>query len=218
MQQLYSQLSALARKYGARRLVLFGSRARGDNRYNSDIDLAVYGMPQEKQGSFWMDCEELPTLLKFDISFIHDGMDTKFLQNIEKDGVELMDKFQEKYDKLVAAVARLREALADYKKTPLDSIRDGTIQRFEFCTELAWKTMQEYLLDQGYSEINSPKSVIRQAYAFGMIKDEQAWVALQTDRNMTSHVYNEETAKEIFERIESTYLKLFDDVVAYMKE
>ena len=175
-------------------------------------------MPREKQTPFWIDCDDLPTLLKLDISFIRDGMDAKFLQNIEKDGVELMDKFQEKYDKLIAAVARLREALADYKKTPLDSIRDGTIQRFEFCTELAWKTMREYLLDQGYSEINSPKAVIRQAYAFGMIKDEQSWLALQTDRNMTSHVYDEETAKEIFERIENTYLKLFDDVVAYMKE
>lgn len=89
MQDLYTQLSALARQYGAQRLVLFGSRARGDNRYNSDIDLAVYGMPQENQGSFWMDCEDLPTLLKFDIVHIHDGMNPAFLQNIEKDGVTL---------------------------------------------------------------------------------------------------------------------------------
>ncbi len=89
MEQLYRQLAALARQYGAQRLVLFGSRARGDNRYNSDIDLAVYGMPQENQGSFWMDCEDLPTLLKFDIVHIHEGMNPAFLQNIEKDGVTL---------------------------------------------------------------------------------------------------------------------------------
>lgn len=89
MQQLYSQLAALAGKYGARRLVLFGSRARGDNRYNSDIDLAVYGMPQENQGPFWMDCEELPTLLKFDIVHIQEGMNPAFLQNIQRDGVIL---------------------------------------------------------------------------------------------------------------------------------
>ena len=44
MEELYSQLAALARRYGAKRLVLFGSRARGDNRPNSDIDLAVYGL------------------------------------------------------------------------------------------------------------------------------------------------------------------------------
>ncbi len=89
MNNLYSQLAALAQQYGAQRLVLFGSRARGDNRYNSDIDLAVYGMPQKNQGRFWMDCEELPTLLKFDIVHIQDGMDPVFLQNIQKDGVIL---------------------------------------------------------------------------------------------------------------------------------
>ena len=218
MEQLYAQLAALARRYGARRLVLFGSRARGDNHRGSDIDLAVYGMPQENHACFCLDCEDLPTLLKLDIVFIRSGMDPVFLQNIEKDGVELMDKFQEKYAHLTAAVTRLREALSDYKNTPLDSIRDGTIQRFEFCTELAWKTMREYLLDQGYTEINSPKAVIRQAYAFGMIEDEQAWIALLNDRNMTSHVYDEQTAQDIFSRIENTYLKLFDDVIVYMKE
>lgn len=89
MEQLYTQLAALARRYGAQRLVLFGSRARGDNRYNSDIDLAVYGMSQENEARFWMDCEELPTLLKFDIVHIHDGMNPAFLQNIQKDGVTL---------------------------------------------------------------------------------------------------------------------------------
>lgn len=89
MEELYSQLAALARRYGAKRLVLFGSRARGDNRYNSDIDLAVYGMPEGSRSNFWMDCEELPTLLKFDIVHITDGMNPAFLANIKKDGVTL---------------------------------------------------------------------------------------------------------------------------------
>ena len=89
MEQLYSQLAALAAQYGARRLVLFGSRARGDARARSDIDLAVYGMPEKNWGAFWMAAEELPTLLKFDIVHILPGMDSKFLHNIEKDGVTL---------------------------------------------------------------------------------------------------------------------------------
>lgn len=84
MEQLYTQLAALARRYGARRLVLFGSRARGDNRHNSDIDLAVYGMPKDNQAQFWMECEDLPTLLKLDISFIHDGMNPLFCKTLRK--------------------------------------------------------------------------------------------------------------------------------------
>ena len=97
-------------------------------------------------------------------------------------------------------------------------MRDGVIQRFEFCAELAWKTMREYLLDQGFSDINSPKAVIKQAYAFGMIQDQQAWLDLQNDRNLTSHVYDEENAKVIFERIENQHLARFDEVLAYMKD
>lgn len=92
MEELYNQLATLARRYGAKRLVLFGSRARGDNRPNSDIDLAVYGMPEDNRAEFWMHCEELPTLLKFDIVHIQDGMEPVFLANLERDGVELMDK------------------------------------------------------------------------------------------------------------------------------
>ena len=37
MEELYKQLAALARQHGARRLVLFGSRARGDNRDRKSV-------------------------------------------------------------------------------------------------------------------------------------------------------------------------------------
>lgn len=217
MEELYGRLAELARRYGARRLVLYGSRARGDHRYNSDVDLAVYGMPEENEGAFGMDCEELPTLLKLDIVQIREGMNPAFLANIEKDGVTLMDRLHEKYEQFEAAVSRLREALEDYRSTPLSSVRDGVIQRFEFCAELAWKTMREYLLDQGYTEINSPKAVIRQAFAYGMIEDAEGWVRLMNDRNLTSHVYDERTAEEIFRRIETVYLALFDAALVSMK-
>lgn len=217
MEELYGRLAELARRYGARRLVLYGSRARGDHRYNSDVDLAVYGMPEENEGAFGMDCDELPTLLKLDIVQIREGMNPAFLANIEKDGVTLMDRLHEKYEQFEAAVSRLREALEDYRSTPLSSVRDGVIQRFEFCAELAWKTMREYLLDQGYTEINSPKAVIRQAFAYGMIEDADGWIRLMNDRNLTSHVYDERTAEEIFRRIETVYLALFDAALVSMK-
>ena len=217
MEELYGRLAELARRYGARRLVLYGSRARGDHRYNSDVDLAVYGMPEENEGAFGMDCDELPTLLKLDIVQIREGMNPAFLANIEKDGVTLMDRLHEKYEQFEAAVSRLREALEDYRSTPLSSVRDGVIQRFEFCAELAWKTMREYLLDQGYTEINSPKAVIRQAFAYGMIEDAEGWIRLMNDRNLTSHVYDERTAEEIFRRIETVYLALFDAALVSMK-
>lgn len=89
MDELYTKLANLAARYGAQRLVLYGSRARGDFQPRSDIDLAVYAMPEKQRGGFAMEAEELPTLLKLDIVHISSNMDLAFLENIEKDGVVL---------------------------------------------------------------------------------------------------------------------------------
>ena len=107
------------------------------------------------------------------------------------------------------ALARLEEALAAYDETPTTVVRDGVIQRFEFCTELAWKAAREYLLDQGHVEINSPKSTLRQAYADGMVTDQAGWLKLLDDRNLTSHIYDEETAQRVFAMIQNDFLPLF---------
>lgn len=89
MNEVYAKLADLAARYGAQRLVLYGSRARGDFQPRSDIDLAVYGMPEKQRGGFAMEAEELPTLLKLDIVHISLNMEPAFLENIEKDGVVL---------------------------------------------------------------------------------------------------------------------------------
>ncbi|MGN1443921.1 MAG: nucleotidyltransferase substrate binding protein [Acutalibacteraceae bacterium] len=61
-----------------------------------------------------------------------------------------MDKSNEKRIKFSDAIKRLEEALKEYEEYQITSSRDGVIQRFEFCTELAWKSTREYLLAQGY--------------------------------------------------------------------
>lgn len=92
MESLFESIKFLGQKHSASKIILFGSRARGDNHERSDIDLAVYGMSQEMQSLFWWDIEELPTLLKFDIVHITDDTDTALLENIEKDGIVLYEK------------------------------------------------------------------------------------------------------------------------------
>lgn len=122
-------------------------------------------------------------------------------------------RFQERYANFARAVQRLEESIADYERLGLDSIRDGVIQRFEFCAELAWKTVREYLLDQGYSGVNSPKSVMKLAYADGLLQEEQGWLALLNARNLTSHLYDEAAAQTVFEEVRAVYLPLLKDLV-----
>lgn len=217
MNKLYQNISVIAKRLGAEKIVLFGSRARGDNRERSDIDLAVYGLPESSQSQFRAEIDELPTLLDFDIVFVSPQTDPALLKNIEKDGKILMSKKEEKYKKLVSAVVRLEEAIEDYGRTSLSSVRDGAIQRFEFCTELAWKTMREYLTEQGYTDINSPKSVMKTAFADGLIKNEQGWLDILSSRNLTSHVYDDAEAEKIFGNITAVYVKLFKDLIDKLK-
>jgi hypothetical protein len=43
--------------------------------------------------------------------------------------------------------------------SPLE--QDGLLQRFEYTFELAWKVMQDYLLDTGYKGLRGPRNVIK---------------------------------------------------------
>jgi nucleotidyltransferase substrate binding protein (TIGR01987 family) len=210
---IYQAIASIGRRLGADRVVLYGSRARGDCRARSDIDIAVFGADTSTKSDFLDALEELPTLLDFDLVYVTKATDRALLDNINRDGVLLMDKLQEKYAKLEQAVARLEESIGDYDRLQLDSVRDGVIQRFEFCTELSWKTVREYLLDQGYSNINSPKAVMKQAYADGLLEDEHGWLELLNARNLTSHIYDEATAIEIFQGIRDTYAPLLRKLV-----
>ncbi len=59
------EIRDFARKYNVKKVILFGSRARGDFREKSDIDLAVQGGDFIR---FMLDVdEETSTLLRFDI-------------------------------------------------------------------------------------------------------------------------------------------------------
>jgi len=103
---------------------------------------------------------------------------------------------------LEQAYSRLQEAVA----VPLDEALalDGTIQRFEFTFEIAWKTLKVYLEDQGIIA-HSPKGCLREAFKLGWIAAEEPWLAVLQARNMTSHVYNEEMAMDIYKEINKNH-------------
>ena len=77
--------------YGINKVVLFGSRARGDNDLKSDIDLAVYC-----DGDLSLFIEEIEntthTLLEFDFSDMNNIVDDFFIEQVEKEGIVLYEK------------------------------------------------------------------------------------------------------------------------------
>lgn len=79
-----------ARKYGIKKLILFGSRARGDNRERSDIDIAVSG-GNTAEFAVSVD-DEAQTLLMIDVVDLDKKNQPELLCEIERDGVVIYEK------------------------------------------------------------------------------------------------------------------------------
>lgn len=116
-----------------------------------------------------------------------------------------------KIDNYLRAISQLETAISAYQGCTDDSLyRDGLIQRFEFTTELAWKSIKEYLEDQGASmAIASPRAVLKEAFSMGIIDDEDIWNKILQSRNLTSHIYDEETAIIIANQIVNEFIVAF---------
>ena len=131
-----------------------------------------------------------------------------------------MTKLENKYDNFNKAVKRLNEANIAYKKNTDDDIyQDALIKRFEFTFELAWKTLREFMTDQGYRlEILSPKGVIAFAYQEGILADEPHWLDMLMSRNLPAHDYGRELSAEIADKISNRYCKELTALGKYIAE
>ncbi len=84
------ELHVLAQKYNLDKLILFGSRARGDYRKTSDIDLAATGGDIVR---FSLEAEEeTTTLLSFDIVNLDKSVQKELRESIEKEGIIIYEK------------------------------------------------------------------------------------------------------------------------------
>ena len=101
------------------------------------------------------------------------------------------------------AIERLDEGLARHRTDPDDAqLRDGLIQRFEFTYDLAHKTLRRVIEERsaGASEIDSLSfpGLIRTASEQGLLEmGWPRWKRYRDKRNITSHTYDEEKAKDV---------------------
>lgn len=97
---------------------------------------------------------------------------------------------------LKKAMNSLHEALL-LSKT--DISRDATIQRFEFCFELAWKLLQTGIRYKGL-EAYGPRDSIRMGAEMGLLENPDAWLSLLEARNLTTHMYDEALANLVYDQ------------------
>lgn len=205
-------------------LYLFGSRANDTQGERSDIDLAIL-CPEASEDEWRKICHILDgadTLLSIDYIRLDTLKDESLKRSIEKNKIVLFEKKENTYPwydlflDLGEAVEKLQNVLTLKDKT-FPYVREASIQIFEYSFELFWKFLKKLCLEEGL-EANSPKSALQKAYALKLIDDEQTWLDMMEDRNLTSHTYRQTNAKEIVEHLSlyahvmrKTYDKLKDD-------
>jgi len=84
------EIRGLAKRHGVRKVILFGSRARGDYGRASDIDLAVSGGDITR---FALDVDqETSTLLHYDVIDLDQDIPTALRETIQTEGRVLYEE------------------------------------------------------------------------------------------------------------------------------
>jgi nucleotidyltransferase substrate binding protein (TIGR01987 family) len=119
-------------------------------------------------------------------------------------------RFDSKKNNFMKAFQSLKESL----EIPITTKRDlsGIIKDFELLYELSWKVLKLHLELAGH-QTNNARHAFSVAYQLGLLKDENVWLQIIKDRNMTVHTYDEKFAREMVKRIETLYFKAFESLV-----
>ena len=127
-----------------------------------------------------------------------------------------MKRFEERKQDLINATNRLKQALQQEEN---NITIDGTLHRYEFTFELAWKVLKDYLEYLGISSnIGSPREVIKESFAHNIIKNGDIWINMMLARNSLSHLYDEETSRQVYNNIKNEYIFEIEKLVDFLED
>lgn len=122
-------------------------------------------------------------------------------------------RWQQRLHNYSRPLLQLDEAMELMQQRELSKLENqGVIHGFKTCYELGWNTLKDFLVWQGIDGIVGSRDTIREAFSKGLISDGHAWMQMLTDRNRTSHTYNEETAEAILTNIRLQHHPLLQEL------
>ena len=124
---------------------------------------------------------------------------------------------------LLQAVESFKETLSidlsKFSEKEIDAIKNGQLQKFEYSTELLWKTMQIYIIEQIGEDISGPKPVIKSFFTHNLVDKNTYELLFEMieSRNKAAHIYNKKTFDEIYSRLKN-YLKIMEKLVNLLEK
>jgi len=121
-----------------------------------------------------------------------------------------MDNLDVRWEQRFQNFTKSMHYLEDALQIPEPDIvqKAGIIQFFEMSFELAWNMVKDYLEEQGFVDIRSPRGAIKKAFEIGIIENGHDWMDLLLDRNLTAHTYDEQKATDMEQLIQNKYFPL----------
>lgn len=127
-------------------------------------------------------------------------------------------RWKQRFAHFEGALKQLRNAKLLQDERQLSELElQGSIQAFEVTQELSWKVIKDFLEDEGKADLFGSKTVIREAFNVGLIKNGELWLQTIESRNKTSHIYDASEIIKILEIIFKEYLPIFNDFEIKMK-
>ncbi len=128
-----------------------------------------------------------------------------------------MPKFELLLNDYQTAVTKLETALKE--RTDDELKQAGCIQYFEFCFELAWKTVKAFFEYKGMIDCNSPRDCMKLAFKANLIDNENIWIEMLENSplwRMTVHTYSIETALGVYKSLPA-YLVEMKNLISNMR-
>lgn len=124
-------------------------------------------------------------------------------------------RFEQKLRNFEKALNALEKSLATPVKEPRDL--SGIVKDFEIVYELGWKALKTFLEKQGH-QTQSARDTFSEAYRLNYLSEQNVWLEIIEDRNLTVHTYDEQFAQELCERIKKRYVLAFQALLALLRK
>lgn len=221
--KIIKQVVQIILKYAKpERIYLYGSQANGEADKTSDIDIAYDDDDCKDNYLIKEEADNLTTLIKIDIKNIA-KTEQRFKNRVKSTGKVLYSATKKlraedglyNFSQALNKFINVTDSEKQFKEKGFEDVYlDIVVKRFEFTYEMAWKALKRYLSFLGI-EANNPRSVFKEAYAQSIITDENIWLDMIEQRNLSSHIYDEFEIKEILDKKED-YKTAFEKLKYYI--
>jgi len=128
-------------------------------------------------------------------------------------------RWKQRFESFDRSYVLLRSALENGPEALNALEKEGVTQRFEYCFELAWKTVKDYLEASGlvFATV-TPRQVLKDAFAAKILKEGPVWMDMLDHRNLLSHTYDSTQFNIALDAIHRRYLNALAELHEFLHQ